>query len=58
MSTTATQLQRVKASEGRDAILRALSDDGAVIIKGLFTNDHVKSLPEEVPPALPLIGAG
>ncbi|RYP63026.1 hypothetical protein DL770_009478 [Monosporascus sp. CRB-9-2] len=40
MSTAATNLQQVKASEGRDAILGALREDGAVIIKGLFTTDQ------------------
>lgn len=58
MSTTATKLQQVKASEGRDAVLRALREDGAVIIKGLFTNDQVRRLNEEVQPAIDKLGVG
>ncbi|RYP12419.1 hypothetical protein DL765_007349 [Monosporascus sp. GIB2] len=58
MSTAATKLQQVKASEGRDAVLGALHEDRAVIIKGLFTTDQVRRLNEEVQPAVDKLGVG
>jgi hypothetical protein len=58
MSITATKLQQVKASEGRDAVLRAVREDGAVIIKSLFSNDQVRRLNEEVQPAVDKLGVG
>src|SRR3569833_1690785 len=58
MSAAASKLQHVKPSEGQDAILRALRQDGAVIIKGLFTADQDRRLNEEVQPAMDKIGVG
>jgi len=58
MSAAASKLQHVKPSEGQDAILRALRQDGAVIIKGLFTADQVRRLNEEVQPAMDKIAVG
>jgi ectoine hydroxylase-related dioxygenase (phytanoyl-CoA dioxygenase family) len=52
------KLQQVKPSEGRDAVFRALREDGAVIIKGLFTKDQVRRLNHEVQPAMDKIGVG
>ena len=58
MSTTAAKLQQVKASEGRDAVLGPLRQDGAVIIKGLFTKDQINRLNEEVQPSVDKLGVG
>ncbi|KAK9778849.1 putative Fe2OG dioxygenase domain-containing protein [Seiridium cardinale] len=58
MSTSAPKLQQVQASEGRDAVLKALREDGAVIIKGLFTSDQVRRLNEDVQPAVDNLGVG
>ena len=53
-----TTIQRVKSSEGCDAVLKALREDGAVIIRGLFTTDQVCRLNEEVQPAMDKIRVG
>lgn len=45
-------LQRIPATAGRDAILAALRQDGAVIIKSLFTTDQVSRFNAEVQPAV------
>ena len=45
-------LQHVQPSDGPNAILKALEEDGAVIIKGLFTKDQVRRVNEEVQPAM------
>ncbi|KAK3395037.1 hypothetical protein B0H63DRAFT_385042 [Podospora didyma] len=58
MSTPAAKLRQVKASEGPNAVLGALREDGAVIIKGLFTLDQVRRLNEEVQPAIDKLGVG
>ncbi|CAJ2507023.1 Uu.00g082090.m01.CDS01 [Anthostomella pinea] len=58
MSTPTPKLQHVQASEGRDAVLSAMRADGAVIIKGLFTEDQVVRLNAEVQPAINQLGAG
>ena len=58
MSATATKLQQVNPSEGRDAVLKALREDGGVIIKGLFTKDQVQRLNEEVQPAIDKLASG
>jgi len=58
MSTTAIKLQQIHPSQGCDAILKALRDDGGVIIKGLFTKDQVRRLNEEVQPAMDKLGSG
>jgi len=58
MSAAVTKLQKVEASEGRDAVLKALREDGGVIIKGLFTQDQVRRLNEEVQPAIDRLGTG
>lgn len=58
MSTNTPKLQQVKASEGRGAVLGALREDGAVIIKNLFTRDQVRRLNEEVQPAIDNLGVG
>ncbi|KAI5918975.1 hypothetical protein F4810DRAFT_703876 [Camillea tinctor] len=58
MSKATPKLQQVKHSEGRDTILKALQEDGAVIIKGLFTKDQVRRLNEEVQPAVDKLQAG
>ena len=58
MSTTVTMLQQINPSEGRDAVLKALREDGGVIIKGLFTKDQVRRLNEEVQPAMDKLGSG
>ncbi|KAI1489830.1 hypothetical protein F5X96DRAFT_695474 [Biscogniauxia mediterranea] len=58
MPRATPKLQQVNPSEGRDAILRALREDGAVIIKGLFTKDQVRRLNEEVQPAVDKLQAG
>jgi hypothetical protein len=51
-------LQRIPASEGREVILKALQEDGAVIIKGLFTRDQVERLNAEVQPAMDKLNVG
>ncbi|KAK8091381.1 uncharacterized protein PG998_015196 [Apiospora kogelbergensis] len=58
MDKPAPKLQQVQASAGRDAILRALREDGAVIIKGLFTTDQVRRLNEEVQPSVDQLHVG
>ncbi|KAI0602187.1 hypothetical protein F4775DRAFT_602164 [Biscogniauxia sp. FL1348] len=58
MPSATSKLQQVNPSEGHDAILRALREDGAVIIKGLFTKDQVRRLNEEVQPAMDKLQAG
>jgi ectoine hydroxylase-related dioxygenase (phytanoyl-CoA dioxygenase family) len=58
MSAPTLKLQQVRASEGRDAVLNALREDGAVIIKGLFTRDQVRRLNEEVQPAMDKLKVG
>jgi len=58
MSAPTTKLQHVHPSEGADAVLAALREDGGVIIKGLFTKDQVRRLNEEVQPAVDRLGAG
>jgi ectoine hydroxylase-related dioxygenase (phytanoyl-CoA dioxygenase family) len=56
--TTSPKLQRLDASAGRDAVLKAVREDGAVIIKGLFTKDQIRRLNEEVQPAVDNINVG
>jgi ectoine hydroxylase-related dioxygenase (phytanoyl-CoA dioxygenase family) len=58
MSPTVTKLQQVHPSEGSAAVLKALREDGGVIIKGLFTKDQVCRLNEEVQPAMDKLGSG
>jgi ectoine hydroxylase-related dioxygenase (phytanoyl-CoA dioxygenase family) len=58
MTTTRPEIQRLEASAGPDAVLAALHQDGAVIIKGLFTKDQVRRLNEEVQPAMDKITSG
>ena len=58
MFTNTPELQRIKASEGRDAILKAVREDGAVIIKGLFTADQVRRLNEDLQPYMDKRGVG
>ncbi|KAI1637427.1 hypothetical protein F4809DRAFT_640482 [Biscogniauxia mediterranea] len=58
MPRATPKLQQVNPSECHDAILRALREDGAVIIKGLFTKDQVRRLSEEVQPAVDKLQAG
>lgn len=58
MSKTTPKLQQVKASEGREAVLTALREDGAVIIKSLFTKDQIHRLNEEVQPSMDKLNVG
>ncbi|KAK8011728.1 hypothetical protein PG990_010693 [Apiospora arundinis] len=58
MANSSPKLQQVPASAGRDTILRALREDGAVIIKGLFTRDQVRRLNEEVQPSVDKLHVG
>ncbi|KFA65052.1 hypothetical protein S40285_08327 [Stachybotrys chlorohalonatus IBT 40285] len=58
MNTEVPKLQQIQASEGRDAVLRAVRADGAVIIKGLFTADQVNRFNAEVQPAIDRRGVG
>lgn len=58
MSKTTPKLQQVKASEGREAVLTALREDGAVIIKSLFTKDQIHRLNEEVQPSMDKLDVG
>jgi ectoine hydroxylase-related dioxygenase (phytanoyl-CoA dioxygenase family) len=58
MSTSTAKLQQIRSSEGREAVLKAVREDGGVIIKGLFTTDQVDRLNEEVQPALDKVGVG
>lgn len=58
MSSGTARLQHIKASQGRDAIMLALRQDGAVIIKGLFNNDQVRRLNDEVQPAVDKLTLG
>ncbi|VUC23927.1 unnamed protein product [Clonostachys rosea] len=55
---SARNVQRVEASEGRDAVLRALREDGVVIIKHLITDDQVSRLNGEVQPSVDKLGVG
>ncbi|ETS80262.1 hypothetical protein PFICI_07791 [Pestalotiopsis fici W106-1] len=58
MASNVPKLQQVQASAGRDAVLTAVRQDGAVIIKGLFTKDQVRRLNEEVQPFVDNMGVG
>ncbi|KAH8658514.1 hypothetical protein BX600DRAFT_384190 [Xylariales sp. PMI_506] len=58
MSTYSPKLQRVHVTEGRDAILKALREDGTVIIKGFLTSDQVNRLNQEVQPGIDKIETG
>ncbi|KAI9147477.1 Dioxygenase aneA [Paramyrothecium foliicola] len=58
MATTTPKLQKVQASEGRGPIFKALREDGAVIIKGLFSKEQIQRLNEEVQPHVDNIGVG
>ncbi|KAH8891133.1 PhyH-domain-containing protein [Thozetella sp. PMI_491] len=58
MSSIPRKLQEVRPSDGYDAVLKALREDGAVIIKGLFTQDQVSRLNDEAQPAMDKLGAG
>lgn len=58
MSTSSPKLQRIQASEGSVPILTALRQDGAVIIKGLFTQDQVRRLNQEVNPTIDRLHVG
>lgn len=58
MAATTPTLQRLEASEGREAILKALREDGAVIIKRLFTKDQIQRLNDEVQPAVDKLNVG
>ncbi|KAJ9158135.1 Verruculogen synthase [Coniochaeta hoffmannii] len=58
MSTRVTKLQQISPSDGSDAVLRAVREDGGVIIKGLFTKDQVRRLNEEVQPAMDKLDTG
>lgn len=58
MSKTTPKLQQVKASEGREAVLTALREDGAVIIKSLFTKDQIHRLNEEVQSSMDKLNVG
>jgi hypothetical protein len=58
MSPTGTKLQHVDPAEGSAAVLRAVREDGGVIIKGLFTKDQVRRLNEEVQLAMDKLDTG
>lgn len=58
MSAKVASLQQVSPSEGPDAVLKALREDGGVIIKSLFTKDQVRRLNEEVQPAVDKLSIG
>ncbi|KAK5234628.1 Verruculogen synthase [Exophiala xenobiotica] len=47
-----TTLQRRPASAGRDAILKAMHEDGGVIIEGLLTPQQVKQFNQDIDPVL------
>ncbi|PHH65597.1 hypothetical protein CDD81_2032 [Ophiocordyceps australis] len=51
-ASSAARAQQVRATEGYEAILEALREDGAVIIKNLITTDDIHSIDEELRPAL------
>lgn len=58
MSKSTPSIQHIQPSQGRDAVLQALREDGAVIIKGLFSSDQVRRLNEEVQPGMDRIEVG
>jgi ectoine hydroxylase-related dioxygenase (phytanoyl-CoA dioxygenase family) len=58
MAVTTPTLQHIPATEGREAILKAVRQDGAVIIKNLFTEDQVRRLNEEVQPSVDNLHTG
>jgi hypothetical protein len=43
-----TRLRQVQASDGCDAIVSVMLEDGGVIIKGLLTVDQVRHVNEEI----------
>ncbi|PHH72420.1 hypothetical protein CDD82_5986 [Ophiocordyceps australis] len=51
-ASSAARAQQVKATQGHEAILKALRDDGAVIIKGLVKADDMHAIDDEIRPAL------
>ena len=51
-------IQRIPASQGRDAVLAAIRQHGAVIIQGLFTPDQVQRLNADLEPSMAKIGVG
>ncbi|KAI6777830.1 uncharacterized protein J7T54_002692 [Emericellopsis cladophorae] len=51
-------IQHVEASKGRDAVLQALKDDGAVIIKNLVGAEEVARLNRDIQPAMDALGSG
>ncbi|KAI1340807.1 phytanoyl-CoA dioxygenase [Xylariaceae sp. FL0016] len=51
-------IQHVNASEGCEAVLKAVREDGAVIIKSLFTPDQVRRLNADVQPSVDAIRNG
>lgn len=58
MASNVPKLQQVQASDGHEAVLKAVREDGAVIIKSLFTKDQVRRLNEEVQPYVDKMGVG
>lgn len=56
--TMANGLQYIHASEGQDAVFKALREDGAVIIKNLITHDQVSRLNQEIQPAMEGMNGG
>lgn len=58
MSASSNKLQHIQVSEGRDAVMKALREDGAVIIKHLITADQVARLNEEIQPAMDPLRVG
>lgn len=55
---TVTRLQQIQPSEGHQAVLKALREDGGVIIKGLFTKEQVRRLNEELDPLMRQVKTG
>ncbi|KAI1368098.1 toxin biosynthesis protein [Xylaria arbuscula] len=57
-SITPRKLQEIPASAGCDAVLKAVREDGAVIIKGLFTYEQVARLNSDVQPVMDTMSSG
>ncbi len=53
-----TTLQRIPASAGRDAILKAMREDGGVVIEGLLTPQQVQQFNQDIDPVLAKMDPG
>ncbi|UNI18432.1 Verruculogen synthase [Purpureocillium takamizusanense] len=57
-TTKPPSLRQVEASEGCDAIVSALREDGGVIIKNLVTTDQVCRINKEIDPVMEKLAVG